>query len=319
MGINPPPTEGIRAGAPVSHRPPRLLLISDEPWWVRSLQSVLGSGYTTEASSARKGSARLRADAPDAILVHTHLKGTTGTDLIRTLRSTHGLSPAIPFLLISDAPLARDERVAALQAGAWDCLCAPLDAQELLSKLGTFLAAKQSLGSSAPLLDDETGVYSAEGIMRWAQELLGTAHRYDRALGCAIFALVHPPHPDHARGVESGPPSRAAVLARVLTSHGRSSDVVGRIGGYFVVLAPDTDAAGTQGMAARMLRAGERELARQRVRARNPLLVGCFTFPGSSSPPVEPADLIDRALLALQRTPAVVPGEISLLDPHLLH
>jgi DNA-binding response OmpR family regulator len=85
---------------------------------------------------------------PDAILVESDLLDVTGLEVCRRL-CDRGLDPTVPLLLLTARTPSVGERVAALRAGAWDCLAFPEDADDLALKLHAYLQVRRHLGRTA--------------------------------------------------------------------------------------------------------------------------------------------------------------------------
>src|SRR5207244_2841406 len=80
-------------------------------------------------------------------------------------------------------PATRAERLAALRAGAWECIAPPHDADEILLKIGAYVHAKLDAdrARSEGLLDSATRLYNRQGLARRARELSPTASHAPRA------------------------------------------------------------------------------------------------------------------------------------------
>lgn len=134
----------------VSHSP--LALIGDaHEWSARSLDSILTpKGYAVlRTSTGSELLEQARLVQPDLVILDLGLPEAGGIELCRELRSARMISPATPVLITSSGPVTRDVRVAALRAGAWECVSFPLDAEVLLLKLDTFRRARRHTGAGA--------------------------------------------------------------------------------------------------------------------------------------------------------------------------
>jgi PleD family two-component response regulator len=316
------PPEPDRASKEEGARTVRILLISDEPWWIRSIRSVLDTPGTLIAdlgSAAARPVALAGIDA-DAVLIHAELKSVAAVDLLRILRMEDA-SEGVPVLLISDRPIAREARTTALRAGAFDCLTAPLDAQELSLKLRVFIGLKRGAerAREVGLVDSNTGLYNPVGVMKRAGELTRASQRYGRPLACAVFSMaVNAEAPDAGAAEETGAANLSftremeKALVRTLRNRRRSSDIIGRIdGGEIVVLAPETDSEGVINMAARLMEATEQELSRfpgytHRVHA------GCYAVEAADrGTEIDATQMILRATEALRRAQDGPSGQIE--------
>jgi two-component system, OmpR family, KDP operon response regulator KdpE len=90
-----------------------------------------GAGYTVEtAATARDALARAAMRPPEAIILDLLLPDGSGTDVCRELRSWS----SAPILVLS-AVGQEEEKIAALDAGADDCVTKPFSGDELLARL----------------------------------------------------------------------------------------------------------------------------------------------------------------------------------------
>jgi diguanylate cyclase (GGDEF)-like protein len=200
---------------------------------------------------------RARRDPPDAIIIDVRLSGGTGHELCRELRARQVVSPSTPILLTLPQTPTRRDRIAALNAGAWDCLGQPLAAEEVLALLDAFLPAKLDADHARAdgLVDELTGLYNVRGLTRRAWELASDASRRRAALACVL--LAPDPNPDE---VDAGADDSQGVLLRriagTLRSTVRVSDAIGRLGpSAFAVVAVDTDSVQARLLAERLAQA----------------------------------------------------------------
>lgn len=303
-------------------RPPLAMIVSGHEWTARSMESVLvPHGYTIlrafQAGDVLRQLARVQ---PDLFLLDANLPDGAGIDLCRSLKSSPLLNPATPIILTSAGPLSRRERIEALRAGAWEVFGLPLDAEELVLKLGSFVRAKLATDEAreSSLLDDATGLYNVRGLLHRVHELASEASRSHRALACVVFAPeIDPDEPVDESRVDAS----AAFVARVLKAFGRRSDTIGRMSRTeFAVIATGTDEAGAQLLATRVAEAASRENGskeRPEIRLRS----GCFAIEDLSDTTIEPAELLVRATMALRKSqPDSVPVEpvrFTTIRPHL--
>ena len=144
-------------------RPPLVLIINDQEWSTRSLESTLAPrGYAVlRAYTGAQGFKQAVTTRPDVIVTAAVLPDVQGLELCRRLRADPRITASTPILLTSTNRLKRKERLDALQAGAWDYVGHPLDAEELALRLDAFVRAKHEADYSREqrLLDEETGLY----------------------------------------------------------------------------------------------------------------------------------------------------------------
>jgi DNA-binding response OmpR family regulator len=123
---------------------PTVLIVDDQEWSARSLESVLEiNGYrVVRASSAHRAMKAAHTHPPDLLFINCKLPDDDGLDLCRTVRQDSRFRAGLPIFLTAPDPPTRAQRLAALRAGAWEFLAHPFDAEELLLRLDLFLLAR---------------------------------------------------------------------------------------------------------------------------------------------------------------------------------
>jgi two-component system cell cycle response regulator len=295
-------TDDLRHGA-VTTRPMRVLVVSDQELWIRSLDSTLGGyGFSVlSVSTGQEAMDRVGVTRPDLLIIQSVLRDTSGFDLCASLRASRIIDASTPVVIITSAPCNRESRVLALRAGAWECYSFPLDPELLVLKLRLYASAKLNAAQAREesLVDAVTGLYSTIGTMRRARELAVHARRYGRGLACAVLA----PSSRGAAGLPTAELSTAIVqrIAQLLRSVGRTSDVIGRLSQTeFVVFAPDTDGDGIEALARRLIQEVESVDKDGRAHACPVRLqAGCYGVANLAETAVDPVDMVVRATLAL--------------------
>jgi two-component system cell cycle response regulator len=286
---------------------PLVLLVDDQEWTSRSIESILRpKGHVVlKAYTGQQALDLVQKVSPDALLVDVHLPDIDGVDLVRRLRASPTISSSTPVLMITGGSVGRAERLEALGAGAWDILTHPVDPNELILRMETFVRAKQDADRvrDEGLTDPATGFYNARGILRRAREIGADAVRYDRPMTCLAFGPQSFGAP--GRSAEAAFEALGLRISEALRTVTRISDTVGHLGpGEFVVVAPGTDQEGAVRLADRVLEALE---AGTRVDAVDPELVrqvraGFCAIRGNE--PTTPEDLLLKATMALRKAQA---------------
>ncbi|OLD42196.1 MAG: hypothetical protein AUI55_07960, partial [Gemmatimonadetes bacterium 13_1_40CM_2_70_7] len=276
---------------------PLALLVGDREQSTQWLKSLLESGgyAVLEERGGRRALERARSTEPDVILADADLTDLAGVELCRRLRSDPGISSSTPILLSIFERAPRAARLAALRAGAWECIAPPHDADEILLKVGAYVRAKRDAdGARADgLLDPVTGLYNRRGLARRALEFWSQARRERRPLACVVWALDV--EPAEAAAADERAPSAVLRCVRTLQSAARLSDVIGRLGPTeFAALAPGTDALGARRLAARLAASLEGSTPRVGVRC------GYEAVANVGDALLEPLDLLVRASGALR-------------------
>jgi diguanylate cyclase (GGDEF)-like protein len=239
--------------------------------------------------------------SPDALIVDFHLPDIHGVELLRRLRASPAIPATTPALMITGGSITRAERLEALSAGAWDVLTHPVDPNELVIRMETFVRAKQDADRlrDEGLTDPVTGFYNTRGILRRTREIGADAVRFERPLTCVAFG----PHSIGQTGTDALAEAISERVAAALRSVTRLSDTIGRLGpGEFVVVAPGTDKEGAVRLADRVLEALDASGHSPAHREAERILAGFCTIAGDQ--PTTPEDLLHRATIALRKAQA---------------
>jgi len=276
---------------------PLVLLAGDGQEGTRWLRVLLeGGGYAVlQERTGQHGLERARTTEPDVILVDAELPDMAGVELCRMLRTDSRISSSTPILLTIRDAATRVQRLAALRAGAWECIAPPHDADEILLKIGAYVHAKLDAdrARAGGLLDPATGLYNRQGLARRARELGSQAFREHGPLACVVLALdVEPPS-----AVNLGRSVQAIKAAA------RLSDVIGRLGATeFAVFAPGTDAEGARRLAERLASSVSAATVAPDAGAPPAVRMRCGyeAVANIGYAPIEPVDLLVRAAAAVR-------------------
>ena len=290
-------------GRPV--RQPVALIATHDEWVARPVESILTPhGYAVaKATTAAEAIEQMRLLAPDVLLVDAQLRGLPGVDLCRVVRSISEVPRSTPIVLLSRVPSPREDRVAALRAGAWELMPLPFDAEEFLLKLDNATAAARDAREAwqAGLVDPLTGLYNARGVVWRVHELAAEAARYHRPIACVALSPtseIAGGFPEERSAIAAAMPKIAAVLRRA----SRGSDVLGRMREReFVILAPNTTSQGAVQLAERVAAAADASTALALgADARIRLPAGCFGVADFGAAKLEPIELLTGAMRALR-------------------
>ena len=283
-------------------RPPLVLIANEQEWSTRTLESILGpSGYAVlRAYTGKDTLERARTAQPDLVLISDTLADQSGLEVCRELRAQRIVGDATAILIITPGPSSREQRIAALHAGANEYLGHPLDADELPLRLHTYVRAKfeADRGREESLLDQGTGLYNMQGLARRGRELGAHAFRNHTALACVVFT---PEVGENGTGASEAQVEAMIVdVAKALKATGRISDAIGRLGPTeFAVIAPETDAAGAVKLAERLAQAVQGAAPSKTATAPR-LKVGYDSVANYREAPIEPMDMLIRATSALR-------------------
>lgn len=283
-------------------RPPIVLIVTGHEWLSLSIESVFAArGYAVLRAFTGLQAARQLAVSVDLLIVDRDLRDTPGLKLCRNLHEQGMLGPATPTILISADPWARDERLAALRAGAWDVAALPWDSEELFLRLDAWVRAKLAGDTirEQGLVDPVTGFYNPQGVLRRIAELAAGAARHRRPLGVVVLA-GDGGLPD---GELPAPGTADERVTDVLRQVRRASDAIGRLpSGQFVVLAPDTGREGVITLARRLYAALQGPGSE--VEPMLPVRLGCYAVGNFRDASIAPTELLMRAAAAADESDA---------------
>ena len=282
-------------------RPPVVLIIDDQEWSARSLESILApNGFAVmRAYTGAKGLERAQQHGPDAVLVDANLPDMIGVEVCRRLRRLPRVGARTPILASSSERPSRTQKLDALKAGAWDFIESPVDAEELVLRLTWYALAKFESDRirDEGLVDDITGLYNLKGLERRVQEVKSYAYRENDAMACMVLAPRQSAE-DASEWVEL-----LQQIAAALTATGRISDVIGRLGkSEFAVIAPCTDAEGAVRLAERLDKALRANMTLKPEIDQPILRVGYDAVSNVHEMPGEAQDLLMRATMALRKS-----------------
>ncbi len=234
-----------------------LLFACGDQWMSRSVGSVFeerGFAVTTAASGALALTLARRM-RPDVVIIDDYSDGLDAFALCRALHDDPLFDCSTPIVIVAPTHLERPKRTAAYEAGAWEFCSQPLDIDQLLLKLRTFLRARQEVARAREryYVDPPTGLYSEFGLAQLSTHLAARALRTGEPLAC----LAITPEPRFAdgsrRAAREEERSGFADVANLCRLRSRKSDVVGHTGEIRLgILAPNTDVVGAHGLMARL-------------------------------------------------------------------
>ncbi|HEX6394431.1 MAG TPA: response regulator [Acidimicrobiales bacterium] len=119
-----------------------VLVVDDTPASVRLLCGILESqGYrVVEAASGEEALERVETGSPDLVLLDYLMPGIDGEQVCARLREDPRTC-YLPVIMLTSA--GNEEKVRALEAGADDFLCKPVDRAELLARVRSLLRIKR--------------------------------------------------------------------------------------------------------------------------------------------------------------------------------
>ena len=223
-------------------RIPVVLVAHAGTWLTRALDSMLApQGYRVlSVASGRELLEQAPELGPDVVRLDANLQDVDSIVVCRRLRLHRAVSWHTPVIMITSTPATKQQRLAALEAGAWDYLSVGLNAEELLLKVDAFTRVK--LETDHVLEEDtepESGLYTKRGLERRARELVSDAFRRHAPLACVALSVEPEAQEPAPRDLElagrdagHSPYGLAelddVLLAYVVAEHARKRAVGGR-------------------------------------------------------------------------------------------
>jgi len=201
-----------------------------------------------EATDGYQALQKVRAEAPDLILLDVMLPDIDGYEISRRIKNDAEL-PFIPIILVTARDSTRD-KVAGLDAGADDYLTKPINFPELEARVRSMLRIKRLQDEleeknreleRLSISDGLTGLYNHRHIHGLLEEEFERAERSRERVSVAMFDLDRFKTVNDRFGHQAG--DRVLVqLADILRDTAREIDRLGRYGGEeFMALLPETD------------------------------------------------------------------------------
>ena len=301
--------EHTMANATMPSRPPLALIVNDQEWWARSLESILAAkGYAVlRAYTGSQAIVTARSARPDVIFIELQLPDIDGVEVCRALHEDADVGASVPIVLTASGAADRDRRLAAYQCGAWEFVSEPLDGELLMARLSNLLKARREAERlrSEGLIDDITGFYNLRGLARRAREMGAEAQRRRDSFACVAVA----PDVDVGTGkptVRTQATGVAEQLGTILKRVVRGSDAVGRLGqSEFAIVSVGTSTAGVATLARRI----QRVVDDSQLTLENPggllrLSAGYYAVSDFANAAVDAAEVLVRATTALREARA---------------
>jgi two-component system, cell cycle response regulator len=231
-----------------------LILVADDSATVRAVlgAQLAGAGYAVvPAADGREALARLREDRPDVALLDIEMPELDGLAVLEEMQADPVLA-TVPVLFLTGRAEAQDV-AAGLARGAHDYVRKPIEATELTARVRAALRVKALADElrrrNAELerlacTDHLTGARNRRFTAGELERLVARGRRHGHAVSVALLDVDHFKAINDRHGHDAGDAVLAGVAAR-MAGRLRRDDVVGRWGGEeFLVLLPETGAAG---------------------------------------------------------------------------
>lgn len=297
--------ERLRTPMPYQPKLPRpafVLVVSERARLRDALAQLLTSeDYVLLPAPSREAVQAWLWDVPaDVVLLDGNFEDGYGLTLFAELDRDPRVSRWAPRFVVYDGPVASDRVVQGLAAGAWDVLQLPLDTVAVRLRLQSMVRAKLEADAAREeaSVDELTGVYTWHGLLDRVEEVGALASRHHRPVACVAFG----PDPGTASADDAGTVRTIAdAMARVGRTTVRHSDLIGLAGTPtdFLVVMPDTNAAGAGVLAHRLASAADAATQRKAgTRA------GYYGVDDMLSAGIRPVEVLLRAAHALRAAQA---------------
>src|SRR5207237_1342145 len=187
-GVGPSPHSDMARRAPFSRPPVVLVANAFGTWLSQALANLVKArGYRVHfVLTGRELLEQAPSVRPDVVVLDADLPDLDSIEVCRTLRQNRA-AWSMPVMMITATPATKQQRLAALEAGAWDYLSVLLDPEEVTLKVDALARLKfdmeRVLEESA--VDPASGLYTPRGLERRARELASDAMRRPAARGRA--------------------------------------------------------------------------------------------------------------------------------------
>jgi len=216
-------------GIAVEDRPSRILVVDDDPFSARLVDTVLrsagfASSYCCEPLRALEV---IEGEHPDLIILDVVMPEQDGFALCQQIRA-HPSLQLTPIIFVTRKGDV-EQRVRGLQVGGNDYVAKPFEPQELVARVRSHLQRLSELREMA-VRDGLTRCYNNKYFKTRIEQEIVRTKRYGNEMTLGMLDI------DHFKRVNDtfGHPAGDAVLAHlasILTASVRSTDVVARFGG----------------------------------------------------------------------------------------
>lgn len=232
-----------------------ILIIDDDPVVVQGLGRMVSElGSVRFALSGEQGLQMAREAHPDLILLDAEMPGLSGYDVCRIIKADPDLWD-IPVIFVTGHDDA-DSELKALEAGAVDFIGKPPKPLLVLARVRTHLRLKQmsdELRRNANT-DALTGVPNRRQFESLLDREWDRARRAGARLSLLMVDIDHFKLYNDHYGHQQGDDCLRVVAQTLQGLVQRPADTVARVGGEeFVILLPETDAAGAIHVAQRIV------------------------------------------------------------------
>jgi diguanylate cyclase (GGDEF)-like protein len=297
-----------------------ILLVDDDLMVVRILNSILSQFTPVRfATSGRKALRLARESTPDLVLLDVDMPETSGFEICKSLKSDPALAE-VPIIFITSHESAQLE-AKGLALGAVDFIGKPPHAPLVLARVRTYqrLKSLSETMRSAVKMDFLTGAVTRRQIEKALTEEWMRVRRSQTPLAFLLVDIEGFTAYNATHGDEQGDACLKSLADVLRSAARRPTDLLGRYGGgKLALLLPNTDSAGVDKIAQRIV-AAVRGLHSVEIS----LGAGCRDVSRSTvwNAAVDgvPNDLIAAAEQALRMAKTAADHQIRLIDVVDIH
>ncbi len=234
---------------------PNILIVDDDPGAVRLLGKLVCDLGTTRFASSGTDALRLAStQAPDLVLLDAEMEGMSGFDVCVALKADPALAD-VPVIFVTSH---RDEsfEVRGFEAGASDFIIKPVNATLVAARVRAQLRFKRMSDELKlqALLDPLTALGNRRRFERALDSEWLRARRGGTPLSLLLVDVDHFKAYNDRYGHPAGDACLRLIAGALRAACLRPADLAARCGGEeFALLLPETDAAGAQRVAERVL------------------------------------------------------------------
>jgi len=235
-------------------RPPRVLIVDDDPAVVKVLGRILDGAATIVFATSGEAALRLIAQTPpDLVLLDAEMPGMDGYAICEAIKA----DPAnvdLPVIFVTGHS-AVEQEARALALGAVDFIHKPVHPPIVMARVRTHLELKRR-GDALRRLSNEDGLTGVANRRRFDEALALEWRRTMRCGGTLSLLMLDVDffkRYNDLYGHPGGDACLQAVAACMQASVQRAGDLVARYGGEeFAILLPHTPGSDAQGLAERL-------------------------------------------------------------------
>ncbi|WP_349745146.1 diguanylate cyclase domain-containing protein [Roseateles cavernae] len=232
-------------------RPPRLLLVDDQPLNIQALHQVFAADcQVLMATSGEQALTLCREQQPDLLLLDVQMPGMDGYEVCRRLKADAQLA-AMPIIFVTAHQDATSE-TRALEGGAVDFISKPFNPAVVRARVKTHLTLKlqSDLLRQQAFVDGLTGLHNRRFFDERGEAEFQRALRNGSSLAMLLVDVDYFKRYNDCYGHLAGDDALRGVAVALRSGLKRPGDLLCRYGGEeFAVLLPETDMEGAQRVA----------------------------------------------------------------------